>query len=226
LAEIETDSAGNPYGDIVYYLGNSLNSIVDSPPMVDLDKLADVSCNGFSDGFIMLDVFGTAFPFTFSWTGPNGFTATSQDIFNLVAGSYSVLVTDANGNMITTNYIVNEPSPLIASISQSVLDLTVSVSGGIPPYSYLWNTGPADTLSTITPLTYGIYSCDVKDKAGCIINIVFTVTNVPTSISEFNSERKLLKITDLLGKETKSNRNELLFYLYDDGTVEKKIFLE
>jgi hypothetical protein len=66
----------------------------------------------------------------------------------------------------------------------------------------------------------------VKDKAGCIINVVFTVTNVPTSILEFNSERKLLKITDLLGKETKRNRTKLLFYLYDDGTVEKRIILE
>ncbi len=36
----------------------------------------------------------------------------------------------------------------------------------------------------------------------------------------------LLKITELLGKETKRNRTELLFYLYDDGTVEKKIILE
>ena len=210
LAEIETDSAGNPYGDIVYYLGNSLNSIVVSPPMVDLDKLVDVSCNGFSDGFIMLDVFGTAFPFTFSWVGPNGFTDASQDIFNLFAGTYMVTVTDANGNSTVETYVINEPPPLTASISQSALDLTANVSGGIPPYSYTWITG--DTLSTITPSSNGIYSCDVKDKAGCIINVVFTVTNVPTSILEFNSERKLLKITDLLGKETKSNRNELLFY--------------
>ncbi|HIL66625.1 MAG TPA: hypothetical protein EYG43_01915 [Flavobacteriales bacterium] len=224
LVEIETDSAGNPYGDIVYYLGNSLNSIVVSPPMVDLDKLVDVSCNGFSDGFIMLDIFGTAFPFTFSWTGPNGFTATSQDIFNLVAGTYIVTVTDANGNSTAETYVVTEPSPLTASISQSVLDLTVNVSGGTPPYSYLWNAG--DTVQTITPSSNGIYSCDVKDKAGCIINVVFTVTNVPTSILEFNSERKLLKITNILGKKINKNRNELLFYIYDDGTVEKRITIE
>ena len=225
LAEIETDSAGNPYGDIVYYLGNSLSSIVISPPMVDLDKLVDVSCNGFSDGLIMLDIFGTAPPFIFSWTGPNGFTATSQDIFNLVAGSYAVVVTDANGNMTTTNYIVNEPPPLTASISQSVLDLTVNVSGGTPPYSYLWNTGPADTLSTITPSSNGIYSCDVKDNAGCIFNVVFTVINVPTSVLEFNSEKKLFKIVDILGRETKQT-NQPLFYIYDDGTVEKRIVIE
>ena len=224
LAEIETDSAGNPYGDIVYYLGNSLNSIVVSPPMVDLDKLVDVSCNGFSDGFIMLDVFGTAFPFTFSWAGPNGFTDSSQDIFNLFAGTYMVTVTDANGNSTAETYVINEPPILTASISQSALDLTANVSGGIPPYSYTWITG--DTLSTITASSNGTYSCDVKDKVGCIINVVFIVTNVPTSILEFNSERKLLKITDLLGKETERNRNEPLFYIYDDGTVEKKIILE
>ena len=224
LAEIETDSAGNPYGDIVYYLGNSLNSIVVSPPMVDLDKLVDVSCNGFSDGLIMLDIFGTAFPFTFSWTGPNGFTATSQDIFNLVAGTYIVTVTDANGNSTVETYVVTEPPPLTASISQSVLDLTANVSGGIPPYSYLWNT--SDTVQTITPSSNGVYSCYVEDKAGCIINVVFTVTNVPTSILEFNLERKLLKITDIFGRETNPKNNTPVFYIYDDGTVEKKIILE
>jgi len=224
LAEIETDSAGNPYGDIVYYLGNSLNSIVVSPPMVNLDKLVDVSCNGFSDGFIMLDVFGTAFPFTFSWAGPNGFTDASQDIFNLFAGTYVVTITDANGNSTVETYVINEPPTLTASIIQSVFNLTANVSGGIPPYSYTWSTG--DSLSTITPSSNGIYDCDVKDKTGCIVNVVFTVTNIPTSILEFNSERKLLKITNLLGKETKRNRNELLFYLYDDGTVEKRIILE
>jgi hypothetical protein len=224
LAEIETDSAGNPYGDIVYYLGNSISNIVISPPMVDLDKLVDVSCNGFSDGFIMLDLFGTAFPFTFNWMGPNGFTDTNQDIFNLVSGTYMVTVTDGNGNSTLETYVINEPPTLTASISQSVLELTANVSGGIPPYSYSWSTG--DTLSTITPSSNGIYNCDVKDKVGCIINIVFTVINLPTSVLEFNSERFFFKITNILGKEIKENRNELLFYIYDDGTVEKKIIIE
>ena len=40
--------------------------------MVNVDKLVNVSCYGSSDGFIMLDILGTGYPFTFSWTGPNG----------------------------------------------------------------------------------------------------------------------------------------------------------
>ena len=47
-----------------------------------------------------------------------------------------------------------------------------------------------------------------------------------TSVSELNSKRNLLKITDLLAREIKGKKNEPLLYLYDDGTVEKKIILE
>jgi hypothetical protein len=222
LAEMETDSAGNPYGDIVYYLGNSINSIVISPPMVDLDKLVNVSCNGDSDGFIMLDVFGTSYPFTFMWS--NGLS--TQDIFNIPAGTYTVTVTDANGNSITETYVVTEPPLLSASINQSGINLIANVSGGVSPYSYLWNTGPADTLSTITPLANGTYSCDVKDKMGCIINITFNVTNVSTSILEINSNKKLIKIVDVLGRESKTTKKIPLFYIYSDGTVEKRIIIE
>ena len=47
-----------------------------------------------------------------------------------------------------------------------------------------------------------------------------------TSIDEFTSRKELLKVTDLLGREIKAKRNYLLLYIYDDGTVEKKIILE
>ena len=41
-----------------------------------------------------------------------------------------------------------------------------------------------------------------------------------------NNNRKLLKIVDALGHESKATTNMLLFYIYDDGTVEKKISLD
>lgn len=46
-----------------------------------------------------------------------------------------------------------------------------------------------------------------------------------TSSSELKSKRKLLKITDLLGRETKEIKHQILIYIFDDGTVEKKIIL-
>jgi len=51
-------------------------------------------------------------------------------------------------------------------------------------------------------------------------------SNGITSIQEHTTNKELLKVTDLLGRETKGKTNEPLFYIYDDGTVEKKIILE
>jgi Leucine-rich repeat (LRR) protein len=48
----------------------------------------------------------------------------------------------------------------------------------------------------------------------------------PTSIQEHSTNKELIKITDVLGRETKGTKNEPLFYIYDDGTVEKRIVIE
>jgi len=45
-------------------------------------------------------------------------------------------------------------------------------------------------------------------------------------IEEYTTTKELLKITDILGREIKGTKNKLLFYKYDDGTVEKKIIIE
>ena len=45
------------------------------------------------------------------------------------------------------------------------------------------------------------------------------------SIQELNTNKKLLKVTDLLGRETKAT-NQVLIHIYDDGTLEKKIVFE
>ena len=49
---------------------------------------------------------------------------------------------------------------------------------------------------------------------------------VQTAIEEHSTSTELLKVTDLLGRETKGTKNKLLFYIYDDGTVEKRIVIE
>ena len=41
-----------------------------------------------------------------------------------------------------------------------------------------------------------------------------------------STEKKLLKIIDVLGQETKASKNKLLFYIYDNGRLEKKLIIE
>ena len=57
---------------------------------------------------------------------------------------------------------------------------------------------------------------------------VFTYSSTPTGIQEFNvrNNRKIISIVNALGQETPYRKNTPLFYIYDDGTVEKKIILE
>ncbi len=50
-----------------------------------------------NDGMIILNPSGGTAPFTYSWTGPSGFTASTKDIFNIAAGLYTVTITDSKG---------------------------------------------------------------------------------------------------------------------------------
>jgi hypothetical protein len=54
----------------------------------------------------------------------------------------------------------------------------------------------------------------------------FSTNCPPSAIQEHTSNTELLKITDLLGREIKGAKNQLLFYIYDDGIVEKKLVIE
>ncbi|MEJ6749262.1 MAG: hypothetical protein QNK60_04975 [Flavobacteriales bacterium] len=47
-----------------------------------------------------------------------------------------------------------------------------------------------------------------------------------TSITEINTNKKLIRIIDILGREIKETKNQTLFYIYDNGNVEKKIFVD
>jgi len=50
--------------------------------------------------------------------------------------------------------------------------------------------------------------------------------SLPSAIQEHTTNKELLKTTDFLGRETKGTKNEVLFYIFNDGTVEKRIIVE
>ena len=50
--------------------------------------------------------------------------------------------------------------------------------------------------------------------------------SAPTSIKEYSSERKLVKKTSILGRGERLNKTKPFFYIYDDGSVEKKIIIQ
>ena len=98
-----------------------------------------------------------------------------------------------------------------------------------------YNTASYDTLSVTASIvwngmnlnTSGDYSDTLTNSVGCdsIANLNLTVTN-PTGVIDLTNKSILVKITDMLGQETPYRKNTPLFYIYNDGTVEKKIIIE
>jgi hypothetical protein len=129
----------------------------------------DVSVNGGADGQATASASGGTAPYTYLWS--NG--ATTATASGLTAGAYSVTVTDANLANDTANITITEPTAVLASITTTVNEsspgaadgsATVTASGGVPPYTYLWSNGA--TTATITGLSAGNYQVTVTDANG------------------------------------------------------------
>ena len=90
-----------------------------------------------------------------------------------------------------------------------------------------YNYSISGAINPSYPLT--MYFVYVVSIGGSVTDTcILTYDSTPTVITDVDlmGDRKLISIVDVLGRETKGTKNEPLFYLYDDGTVEKKIIIE
>src|SRR5690606_26960991 len=128
-------------------------------------------------GSIDITVAGGTEPYDFAWTGPDGFTATTEDIADLAAGDYTVVVTDANGCETEQTFTVGTEDVTItltgvavdAVCTASNGSITLMIEGGTPDYTISW-TGPNGFTSTdkdLTDLAPGTYNVTVTDANGC-----------------------------------------------------------
>lgn len=141
---------------------SSVNVTISSEP---------VTCNGGNDGSAQVNV-PTGTNYTYQWS-PGGQTTSS--INDLTAGSYSVTVSDNAGCSGTLTVTISQPSALQlqvngvnGSCNGTAGSATAVVSGGTPPYQYVWNTNPAQTTSTISGLSSGNYTVQITDDNGCM----------------------------------------------------------
>lgn len=152
---------------------------------------------GNSQGGVNVTVSGGAMPYSFSWS--NG--ATTEDISGVAAGNFLLTITDANGCQLTQNFAVVNNSGTLVQTWGNVVDIVcdepvgsidISVSGGVPPYIYLWSNSA--TTQDLINLGAGTFSCQITDQAGCIINTpVYTVQNTPGTlfVSNINSDNEV-----------------------------------
>jgi uncharacterized protein (TIGR02145 family) len=139
-----------------------------------ISSLADyngyhVSCNGASDAQLSVNVNGGVSPYTYQWSN----SSITPNISGLDAGLYVVSVVDANSTLITAQFIATEPPVLQLQIFETDNEcfgsangvVSVQASGGISPYTYLWDN--SSNLNSITNLTSGFYNITVFDAQQC-----------------------------------------------------------
>ncbi len=156
------------------------NTIVTEPTLLTASATAiPVLCNGGNDGSATVTANNGTSGYTYSWS-PSGGTDTTAN--GLVAGAYTVIITDANGCITTTNTIVTEPTLLLASATTTPVlcnggndgSATVTANDGTPGYTYSWSSG--GTGVTESGLVAGAYTVTVTDANGCTTTTNTTVT--------------------------------------------------
>ena len=127
----------------------------------------NVTCNGAANGAIDVTVLDGTPGFIFEWD--NGMM--TEDISGLVAGTYRLKITNANGCSVWGSYTVEQSASLVAELEviQPTADedgeIDLTVSGGVAPYTYTWANG--ETSEDLFNVTAGFYEVTVMDVNGC-----------------------------------------------------------
>lgn len=165
--------------------------IVEEPdPPVGTAVVTPADC-GQQNGSIVVSVQGGTSPYTFTPAGSGGATSGTYD--NLAAGTYTIVVEDANGCSDTLVEIVpqNElleavpvATPIECQSTSGAITVT-QVSGGTAPYTYTLDQGASQVFSTFSGLNAGTYQVTIAGSGGCSADYTVSIENVcpPVSIS-------------------------------------------
>ena len=157
--------------------------IIKTPGFVSNGIITKITCSGAKDGMLKMNAVGGVAPYTYSI---NGGTFVGTNTFsNLSPGNYNIVTKDATAAVVTSTFILEEPTPLVNTVAISGQNITITATGGTLPYSYSLDQITFTSNATFANLPYGVYTARVKDANGCISDISFTNQATPLVITSF-----------------------------------------
>ena len=206
------------------------NQYIDSipPGVATITNTTDITCNGFNDGTATVTIVGGSSNFDYSWGNgytENGTSNVSSTVTGLSQGVISVSITDANNCVITASSTINEPAQLVNVFTVDTLEcnsycdasISTSITGGIPGYTYSWNTIPVLTTSSIDSLCAGSYTVVVTDTNNCTITESVTIDAPPAMSLSAVTTNSSCNQSDGSIDLTVTNTSGTMTYYWEEG---------
>ena len=172
-----TDAAGCQTTSSSYIINNIAGPIIDTSAMI----IGNAACGGTDGQITNVIASGGVSPYTWTWYNGATVVGSSQDLTGVIAGNYSVVVTDSIGCVDSLGIIMISNSAA-ATIDVSLISITdascnasngsitgITITGGTLPYTYSWNNGTLEVSTSLDLLGMlpGTYTLTVTDSNGC-----------------------------------------------------------
>ena len=191
---------------------------------LEISDTTHINCNGDNSGAIGLNVLNVTQPYTVYLS--NGAVAVNGDSFSgLIAGTYQLILLDANMCSDTIEIKLKEPSLLTLNLKCDYNDLVAEVGGGVKPYMYYWRDLSNAVFSNDSVIGFNpgqFYDFEIVDDKGCKLRdsifllVDFSVDkfigNVPLTIQLTNTSTEGLYEWNFDNGETSNDFNPIYEY--------------
>jgi Secretion system C-terminal sorting domain/SprB repeat len=187
------------------------------------ENVQNVLCNAGNTGTITVGVTNGVSPF--SYKIGTGTPQTSNVFNNLAAGTYNVIVTDANGCSNQKNIVITQPAAITSSETKTDVlcnggnngSLTINATGGTGTLQYRIGSGALQTSNTFNNLTAGTYNITIADANNCTVTKSVTITQ-PAAVTAAPAAEQTKCFGEQSGKITVNGSGGTAPYQYKIGT--------
>jgi hypothetical protein len=189
----------------------------------------DVNCFNANTGSISIGVssgINNVTPYSYSWTGVS---ATTASVNSLLAGSYTIRVTDSLGCKTDSMVVIKQPSKILTTASTRPIcigssdgRIILNTSGGISPYMYSVNNGTSfQSSNEFNGLTAGTYHVVVKDNNNCIDTLTSQIIpiNLGTTYTNFLVSSKQNAYDTVVVKEVCNPKPDSVKWVFDPAAI-------